>query len=772
MKKKVLALTGCIAVTAPSISIAEILPENIAGLDLGEVSASTFINQPFKGVIPFLSTSYEDTKNLKLNLAPQRIYEQAGVIMHPVLNSLNFQIIKQDNKPVILISSKQPVQLSFLNIIFEVQGPEGVIYQDYTILLDPVAKESNATNDEKSLIAEGDEILETLAPESSIASQLNLEYRVKAGDTLSEITQKLKASGTSLKGVSQLIYEKNPKAFIDGNINKIKTGALLSLPSLSEQNESEEFIVSNNPQKISQYTVVKGDSLTKIIKLFTTKDVPFTKMKRAIFSSNPKAFINQSMHRIKIGAVLDIPASELNSQQPIEQNTKEIESYEGAIDKTAKSTPIEGPSLETVEIETPEYLVQKGDSLSSITRKIGYKDVPFAQMLKAIYEYNLDAFVDGKMTNLTIGAAIKVPPLSKLSSYLENTTTSADLIKRIRELRKELKETKDSLSGMKIRLKSKEILLEEKEFQIDSLRVESKRLNEIVESGLVLGAAAKEPAQKSIYKPKSHAEIAKFKRELLIKEEKARKQLKKIGEIKNRISSPNKPVFNDVNTVELKQYDESNIVSFTKNNYSYLTMALLLALLLVRYRREMYSYMYLTVDSKSSYYSDKDGLKEQNVSSSDSVMEQEEDYLDSSTAGIILKDKLQTALEPELVETRKRSLLVQTEEERHIEHCEDLITELFDDLDANQHFDDKVEWANIEKVCDSYIEKIQESDVVMSDETDDAMVFNNMMSDLLESLGKVDRRVNSSRRTGQNDSYSDFVDRDSSTSFKRDQHQA
>ena len=122
MKQKVLALAGCIAATAPSVSIADVLPENVVGLNLGEIRSTSFLNQPFKGVIPFLFTSYENSKNLSVKIAPESVFNKIGAQKLPILDTLNFQITTQDNKPVILISSDQPVTSPYLNLILEIEG--------------------------------------------------------------------------------------------------------------------------------------------------------------------------------------------------------------------------------------------------------------------------------------------------------------------------------------------------------------------------------------------------------------------------------------------------------------------------------------------------------------------------------------------------------------------------------------------------------------------------------------------------------------------------
>ena len=82
--------------------------------------------------------------------------------------------------------------------------------------------------------------------------------------------------------------------------------------------------------------------------------------------------------------------------------------------------------------------------------------------------------------------------------------------------------------------------------------------------------------------------------------------------------SANELALNSENQGLFKKYAESEILNFTKSNYSYLTIALLLSLLLVRYRRELYRYTYSAIRyDQPAYYpvpdADKYELKEKNI---------------------------------------------------------------------------------------------------------------------------------------------------------------
>ncbi|MCS6763785.1 MAG: hypothetical protein MO853_07200 [Candidatus Protistobacter heckmanni] len=68
------------------------------------------------------------------------------------------------------------------------------------------------------------------------SAELGQSYRVEPGDTLSAIAgdARQRAGNVSLEQVLWALYESNPKAFIDENLNRVKAGAVLKLPGERE----------------------------------------------------------------------------------------------------------------------------------------------------------------------------------------------------------------------------------------------------------------------------------------------------------------------------------------------------------------------------------------------------------------------------------------------------------------------------------------------------------------------------------------------------------
>ena len=98
------------------------------GLSFGEIKPKSFLDEPFKGIIPILFTDIESSKRLKVKIASKSIFEKVGAEKLSILNSLKFHIKIQNNKPVIVINSIEPIRVPFLNFILEIDTPKGRVY--------------------------------------------------------------------------------------------------------------------------------------------------------------------------------------------------------------------------------------------------------------------------------------------------------------------------------------------------------------------------------------------------------------------------------------------------------------------------------------------------------------------------------------------------------------------------------------------------------------------------------------------------------------------
>jgi pilus assembly protein FimV len=222
-----------------------LLPLAGQALGLGEIRARSSLGQPFVADIPLAIDSPDELRDLSVVLAPAETFARFGLDRPPALAELRFSVDPSATPPVIRVSSSRPVSEPFLSLLLEISWPKGRLLREYTVLLDPPAFDERATPAaavppvaprpaaaprpvERAAAAPAP--VPAAAAPAAQASGGDL-YTVVRGDTLSAIALQARPDpGVSLNQVMLALYRANPEAFL-GNINRLKAGAVLRLPS-------------------------------------------------------------------------------------------------------------------------------------------------------------------------------------------------------------------------------------------------------------------------------------------------------------------------------------------------------------------------------------------------------------------------------------------------------------------------------------------------------------------------------------------------------------
>jgi pilus assembly protein FimV len=245
-----------------AIAAASALSSGMAhALGLGEVTLRSALNQPLLAEIELLETRDLSSDELVPTLASQEAFSKAGVDRQYFLTDLKFtSVVKPNGKSVILVTSTKPMREPYLNFLVEVLWPNGRLLREYTLLLDPPLYTPQSVipaNTQMPVVSAPAPRIQNVPPaprptpsvapvqRSSVAAAPvaprapaapaarkpnDSEYRTTANDTLWEIARSARGSN-NVHQVMLAIQDLNPNAFIDGNINRMKSGQVLRLPT-------------------------------------------------------------------------------------------------------------------------------------------------------------------------------------------------------------------------------------------------------------------------------------------------------------------------------------------------------------------------------------------------------------------------------------------------------------------------------------------------------------------------------------------------------------
>ena len=220
------------------------------GLGLGDIKHSSFLDQPLEAVIA-INQPRQDylPEEVKVRSVGPREARDLGIELASAF--YRFQLTPKliSGKLAVDVKSLDPIREPFVNILVELKWPTGTVYREYTLLVDPQTIAAVASTDESSATSEAKPPSTALGSRSSqpranadvsgvqsdqALPQLDIgetRYRVKTGDVLSRIAQRLKPDGVSRQAMTDWLFANNPDAFRQANINRLIAGAELKIPA-------------------------------------------------------------------------------------------------------------------------------------------------------------------------------------------------------------------------------------------------------------------------------------------------------------------------------------------------------------------------------------------------------------------------------------------------------------------------------------------------------------------------------------------------------------
>jgi pilus assembly protein FimV len=248
---------------------------NAAGL--GKLTVLSALGQPLHAEIELTAVSKDELSTLAPRLASMDAYKQANVDFNPVLFQLRFAVEQRGGRHFIRVTSGQPINEPFVDMLLELGGSSTRLVREYTFLLDPAdlrssqspqvtapivlppaplaRRESESAPDAAQVPTPAQNVSQSpavtglspgkrasrsekparkMAPQAAaIAEPPNdaTEYKVHNGDSLSKIAGQFKQPGVSLDQMLVALYRSNPDAFLGKNMNRLRAGQILSVPN-------------------------------------------------------------------------------------------------------------------------------------------------------------------------------------------------------------------------------------------------------------------------------------------------------------------------------------------------------------------------------------------------------------------------------------------------------------------------------------------------------------------------------------------------------------
>lgn len=262
--------------TLSAAVLSALVLSNAYAAGLGKLTVMSSLGQPLRAEIELTSVAPDELASLAPKLASAEAFRQANIDFNPSLFSLRFAVEQRGGQPIVRITSTQPINEPFVDMLLELGGSKGRLVREYTFLLDPpemraaqaaqVAPIAITAPPAARAVESRPEVAAPIAPAAApaptpapapaapirenpapVAAKPRAvapapapapkaaaapvdEYQVKKGDTLAKIANQYRPSGVSLDQMLVALYRANPEAFIDKNMNRLRAGQILSVP--------------------------------------------------------------------------------------------------------------------------------------------------------------------------------------------------------------------------------------------------------------------------------------------------------------------------------------------------------------------------------------------------------------------------------------------------------------------------------------------------------------------------------------------------------------
>ena len=222
-----------------------------AALSLGAIHVQSHLGEPLRAEIDITQITAAEAGSLQATLASPDVFQAHGMELSPTARNVRVELIspaKGGSK--IRLTTTSPVNDPFIDLILQANWSAGNLTRGYTLLLDPPPVQkppAPTTAVQASTPAQTGQTYRsqprTAAPSASSAAattgttDATSSVTVRTGDTAGRIAAAHAISGISLDQMLVAMLRNNPSAFINGNINRIKAGAVVSIPN-AEQAQS------------------------------------------------------------------------------------------------------------------------------------------------------------------------------------------------------------------------------------------------------------------------------------------------------------------------------------------------------------------------------------------------------------------------------------------------------------------------------------------------------------------------------------------------------
>ena len=248
-------------------------------LTLAGIEVQSHKGEPLRAEVTVLNASPEEWGQLLVKVAPAERFNQLGLVYSASVGQLQIELYEtKDGSQRIRFLSTQNFADNFVDLLIEAQTASSKWVKAYTLMLKAMPTK-----------AETQQQLAVASAAASYSPSLVSEHVVQKGESASQIIQQWLTEGMSTHQMLVALLKNQPDAFIEGNVNLLRAGAVLKVPTSTavraiDPEQARQFLIQQQKefiaysQAVSQNTqLVKGQAPSKQIAGKVGQDEPTPK---------------------------------------------------------------------------------------------------------------------------------------------------------------------------------------------------------------------------------------------------------------------------------------------------------------------------------------------------------------------------------------------------------------------------------------------------------------------------------------------------------------
>ena len=217
-------------------------------LTLAGIEVQSHKGEALRAEVSVLNASPEEWGQLVVKIAPSERFKELGLVYTPAVGQLQIELFEtKEGKQGIRLSSAQNFSDNFVDLLIEAQTASSKSVKAFTLMLKVLP--SKAVSPLQLAAAPA------LSPTSQTPA-LPAAHVVQKGESASQIIQKWLTEDMSTQQMLVALLKNQPDAFIEGNVNLLRAGAVLKAPTSTavraiNPDEARQFLVAQQKEFIA-----------------------------------------------------------------------------------------------------------------------------------------------------------------------------------------------------------------------------------------------------------------------------------------------------------------------------------------------------------------------------------------------------------------------------------------------------------------------------------------------------------------------------------------